>query len=65
MPGGTIFEYKCTEGHRTEKRYPPGTPYDSYGHILCPHCLEAGKAKDAYLIFACPERAPKHERRDS
>lgn len=59
MPGGVIFEFKCVLGHKTERRFDPGTPYDKHGYILCPKCLEAGEAKDAYLIFACPERLSK------
>ena len=59
MTGGVIFEFKCTLGHRTERRYPPGTSYDSYSQILCPDCLKAGETKEAYLIFACPEQMGK------
>ena len=55
MPGGfLLFEYKCLDGHITEKRMPPGTPYDHEPSILCSKCK-----KTAYIIFAFVE----HERK--
>ena len=64
MPGGVIFEFKCTKGHVTEKRYPPGTSYDKYPHILCPECMKVPTAplNKAYLIFACPEYKKEKKR---
>ena len=52
----TVFEFKCPKGHRSEERYPPGTSYETHGHILCPECLKADVVNRAYLIFACPEK---------
>ena len=54
MPGGIVFEHKCLDGHVTEKRMPPGTPYDHEPSISCPKC-----GKTAYIIFAFAE----HERK--
>ena len=59
MPGGVIFEFKCAKGHRTEKVFPPRTPYADYDQIACPECLKAGELKDAYLVFSCPEPPEK------
>jgi hypothetical protein len=59
MPGNIIFEYRCTQGHRTEKIFPPGTAYDKHTQIACPACLKSGEIVDAYLVFAAPrEKEP-------
>ena len=38
MAGGVIFSFKCPQGHLTDRRFPPGTPYDDNDEITCPRC---------------------------
>jgi hypothetical protein len=61
MAGGVIFSFKCPQGHLTDRRFPPGTPYDQNDEITCPECLQADVLKQAYLIFAFPEQMGKKD----
>lgn len=55
MPGGMVFEYRCSQGHLTEKTFPPRTAYDKHSTVICTICLDKGIVNQAYLVFACPE----------
>lgn len=59
MAGGVIFSFKCPQGHLTDRRFPPGTPYDDNDEITCPACLNADVLAQAYLIFSYPEHMGK------
>ena len=60
MPGGLLlFEYKCGQGHITEKKYPWRTKYDDHAQIICPECLKTGITTEAFLVFSCPEQGKK------
>lgn len=59
MPGGVIFEYKCPQGHRTDRRFPPATSYANRDATICPACLLKNETTVAYLIFARPEPPEK------
>jgi len=56
MPGGMVFDYKCSAGHKSSRIFPAATPYENHTQIICRECLAAtDKTEWAYLIFACPE----------
>lgn len=59
MAGGMIFEFRCADGHLTERIYPYRTEFNKHDQIACPVCLKAGKLTEAYLVFACPEPTEK------
>jgi hypothetical protein len=59
--GGVIFSFKCPQGHLTDRRFPPGTPYAENDEITCLECLKADVANQAYLIFAFPEQMGKKD----
>lgn len=61
MAGGVIFSFKCPQGHLTDRRFPPGTPYADNDEITCLECLKADVANQAYLIFAFPEQLGKKD----
>lgn len=58
MAGGMVFTYKCEQGHKTDKVFPPRTPYDKHSQMLCPECAKENPLLNlqAYIIFAYPEK---------
>lgn len=57
MSGGVVFEYKCSDGHKTERRFPPGTAYEKHDSTICRECVDKPGMGVAYLIFAYPEKS--------
>jgi hypothetical protein len=53
----SLFIYKCTRGHVTERTFPLGTKYDGEDETTCMPCLDSGDLNTAYLVWAEPTSA--------